>query len=1138
MSNAISNASEQSSQEAGLSLGTCPMQALGINIVPVRYALDELDDLGNAKNGLVNNWKGNGIFNDNLSRSQYTLRQLRDGWLYVLCDYDKTFHEYEVSGNNLIKYDLDTWIKEKGKTERGSAGKTAPFLTYNQNNTIYLAWSKQRWSWRLFNDVLKNKSNYKKWMRKVELRDYCQSMDAKHVGLITEIETFVSDISIDSSNCSKFLGHMTQTAAGENTKNTDIKPVVPKSALTSGMTDEQSAIFVALDDPICDLQELGLFLNKEVLEYEQLKETKEHKWVLLETAAKVTSLNAPEDLIYPASVNTNSDTDKHDYYAQLSEYLKLKADLRPLEALKSTHYGYAQRLLQEQKIVSAKKQLVSKYGEHDVDSETVFARWNNTKQWRDEVNNEKLLQAIEDFNTTDRPELENLVKSLNQYRQQLIASVQTFGWAPERGFIDHHNVDGQELLFEVHQFITEAMTKVIDDETLSWLEKEFEQPTTLIPLYLSGFSKELYLKIGSELIPNDTDNVSINDTGNFISRYNDFLSFTSSESIQSSQFYSDLSEKTKPVIQAFKQAIKTTGEATVSIIARRTTSFTFMLGNNGFIDRSTIAEQISLNRKIQISEDFLDARTNWKAQRTKIAQEVEELYQQLHGTKLAVNRADLDLAGYDPTTSPERIVEMEEQIDSAKAKQKAMNKVIDAKQRLQNGFDLLDEVEQQNLRTRYYTALSEMNELFYGTPSMMLIDGEDVAKEIRGKIKLNFKNSIKVTSKTFENLGGLGFLAFLFNARDLYMAYGDLKQNNVHTTREKAELVQKFSYTFSSLAAIFQSKSWRKVDKTSEFFYQSTIKRASNMHRSVSDYIRISRFTSSFAILAIGIELYFLKTDIDNETDETNKLYMQMKFNGLVLMGASEVAKRGAMILASRVSISFLVGSFVTGTALIGGILYLLSTLVLNGLKKDDYQKWLHRLPWSSKPSEKQFPDTPEGVAEALIALYQFTMQPKVYVQQLGQFTKISNGYGKVKFEREGLKLHVHLNKNLEQSNNQVVVNVSSPRKYTTIASNFSNTSESLNYDLKIKDSPKKELLIEVSFYIDATKGSKLNKKLTYNYSIDIAQIGIHSMTLIQPLNSNEEKVTIIQNYHDQQWYTNHQFNWSPSENPVEAVII
>ncbi|WP_177342042.1 toxin VasX, partial [Klebsiella variicola] len=82
----------------------CPFKQPLIGIIPVRYAFDVYDDQGQALHPLPKadrQWKGQ----FSIKQRSYTLRQLRDGWLYVYDETAKTLHEYEVVGCKLTKID-------------------------------------------------------------------------------------------------------------------------------------------------------------------------------------------------------------------------------------------------------------------------------------------------------------------------------------------------------------------------------------------------------------------------------------------------------------------------------------------------------------------------------------------------------------------------------------------------------------------------------------------------------------------------------------------------------------------------------------------------------------------------------------------------------------------------------------------------------------------------------------------------------------------------------------------------------------------------------------------------------------------------------------------------------------------------
>src|SRR5690606_798626 len=47
-------------------------------------------------------------------------------------------------------YDFRALDETDGPAERGQPGSSKPFLTYNSDASIRIAWSKQRWSWPMF----------------------------------------------------------------------------------------------------------------------------------------------------------------------------------------------------------------------------------------------------------------------------------------------------------------------------------------------------------------------------------------------------------------------------------------------------------------------------------------------------------------------------------------------------------------------------------------------------------------------------------------------------------------------------------------------------------------------------------------------------------------------------------------------------------------------------------------------------------------------------------------------------------------------------------------------------------------------------------------------------------------------------
>lgn len=119
--------------------GQCPLKAGEIAIHPVRYAIDESPAPGSAQgpNPLPKGWNAGHL--PKLKTRSYTLRQLRDGWLYVWDETDRTLHEYQVKGHQFIRHQWGN--AQLGKDGRNNPGDSKPYLLYPKRSRLLLAYS-------------------------------------------------------------------------------------------------------------------------------------------------------------------------------------------------------------------------------------------------------------------------------------------------------------------------------------------------------------------------------------------------------------------------------------------------------------------------------------------------------------------------------------------------------------------------------------------------------------------------------------------------------------------------------------------------------------------------------------------------------------------------------------------------------------------------------------------------------------------------------------------------------------------------------------------------------------------------------------------------------------------------------------
>lgn len=1098
MTNANDNASNQSQDEAGALSGQCPMQPLGVDIVPVRYAIDEEDDNGEGKFGLPEQWQGNGIFQRNLIESDYTLRQLRDGWLYVIADHDKTFHEYEVKGSDFIKYNLESWVKEKGKTDRGAPGSQSPFLTYHQKNTLYIAWSKERWSWRLFNFVLENKSNSKSWMRRVSLNQYCRTLQASHAGEAEKIAEAVADISESASDALLFEGHMAQTAESQTTETedestqTEIKPVITKGTVTGAMADVKSALFVALDDPYTDLQDLSLALTRELFVLEALNDEKGHKHALLETTAQVIGLNTPKDTQYPTSIKTLKE--KKQYHQLLSEYYNIKKAvqdhsdilIRDKQSLIDDgsydyHLSHHERL--KEKLTAQQDNLKQKYRGIEPNNEDNFKRWKDTKKWRDEINEDALITDIDEYAQNDLPILEAQAKRVERYRSQLQAACRTFGWHPERGFVDNETREGQDFLSEINYFLIESMSKALDDKAVEWLKNEFDSPKTLMPLYLSGYSKALYQAI-QEALPEPSVYLTGNDyddAANTLTAIDDFLS---NKTIQDTKFFKDLKAPLQNVLTVFSESVKVISEGAISSIAHKSSSLLILANNHNFIRFNIIAEKVALNTNLRTNPHYADEIKKWSAKYNAASQELR--YLELEAQHLKASRMhDISIAGMDDSIDSEHI-------ETQKRKMTDLQRAAQAK-------------------------LSDLNDIYYDNPSVFYLakdNIDDLSKDFRLDIKNKIKMGVAITSNSYNKLGGFGFMVFLLNVYDLKLAFSSMQAKRVVSERERVEILQKIGYSLSAFASIFQAKAWNNITiKKDKKFYKTLIrgliKEADSKEvKNISKYLKITRIVSILSLIAVGSEIYYTIYDIENSVGYEKKIQI-VKLGSLFGMAAIPIIHFGATLLPKFVTLGFFTLPALIAFGAIVGITYIITTIILNILKKDDYQKWLIQTPWGSKANPNWSIDKSDGVINALLALYKITLQPKLTAKTQTTIVPSKLYHSAVNRKVTDVTLKLELPHEIDpeyvdikfiqplsiQSDQGVWTTLRNPtnqktniRTYT-LNGNFSKNNQ--NFD------------IEVSLPPTQNRNSSLYKKVIYRYVFDYSMFS-HIETTIPALNDDE----------------------------------
>lgn len=310
-------------------VGTCPFKNKEIALVPVRYALDEIFDAPATQPHPLPSKGFKGALA--LKSTPYTLRQLRDGWLYVFDEKTKMLDEYEVKGSQFIH------------ESKGSKGH----LLYPANHKVAIAFAHQRWTERLKKAYGEQSSLRSKGMRSFNLLSLASKMGGAHAGLLDLLSTHVADMGLPNEGFVGSCAPLKAPAGIEPGKLWHDKPAGSPEASKAGIPDLKSALVVALDDLISDMHDVTERLSDLILRYEHPfnDDDTRHRW----TMAGITEMLALPPLD-ESSLPVSARGDRLATFKlkkQLQSYLVAKHDYKERQG-SGNHYidlGAEQRLM-------------------------------------------------------------------------------------------------------------------------------------------------------------------------------------------------------------------------------------------------------------------------------------------------------------------------------------------------------------------------------------------------------------------------------------------------------------------------------------------------------------------------------------------------------------------------------------------------------------------------------------------------------------------------------------------------------------------------------------------------------------------------------------------------------------------------
>ncbi|ANP65137.1 T6SS effector BTH_I2691 family protein [Vibrio alginolyticus] len=961
-------------------------EASPAHFIPVRYAIDQLETEETQPFGLPEAWKGQGPAK--LNTVGYTLRQLRDGWLYVYDAINKSLDEYEIKGTQFTLYKLGESESPKSE-QRGTPQDAKPFLTYVNGSVLSICFSEHRWTWHTFMRVLNNPSNHIDRMQTIVLSSNENQHNIAPIDKLTQ----VADIESSAVDDGRFADSGIATKADED--GSVFKPVAVESDLTSAIPEEESGYFVAIKDYAADIQDMSLHFVGAASPYRLFTDQFSNQWNLMQTAMQLCMFGASDEIDMPASVKRNGEelsfyTDMADYYdsshqLDLAEQNKssvqsgypAKFSAGAIESHQHTQSDIA-KAIQDKYRISA-----SRFGKYE--------QWIATERWRQQLNWKQMLSEMQELSE----QKETMLAQVVSVKRDFIAVMESLTPHHLERTFDLYSEDTQYSLYQLHKQAVESFTLVIQEEDRQWAESQWEKPTSLLALYASGFSRSLF-KVMEKNITEALDEQSIvsenpdpdnqlmdqiSDTSNRVNMYSKIMDFVSNPNTAETAFLKDIAKGFQELDIIFKSAIGALAKGVVEFGVSMTSQvsislmpvFAKPLNRHSYYLFAVIAEHMAHNMPVTIKEGYARDFKKWKTR--------------VNDYLIKLEKNDAIIA------------------DFQKNNRKADSKYTTA---LKNKKTIKKALAVATLEYPQYIELPD--------------DLPQRTIELRTRIVMNKLNDL---NKLFENAGGLGFLALIFNCIALGDAMSSIQDTGLMSSDEFLDIQQKLFYTVNAWTGVRTGKLWEKVKGEPRLRSHSynVLKKLVNRNEDTFKNLNLDdlkvfnkwlAITGALGALASGIEAY-------RSWQSADKVYGQEKYlhvaNSLVLTAMSAVGifqVYGGLTGQFALNLSF--GGPITAGLVILTIAYLAINYKLNKLKQDDFQKWLDKLPWGYHPTRTQWSQSsslPERekhnsalVQQALFDLQSIIQQPTVYHQPI---EKVQAYPGYTHRELIGLEVHIQL---------------------------------------------------------------------------------------------------------------------------------
>jgi hypothetical protein len=549
--------------------------------------------------------------------------------------------------------------------------------------------------------------------------------------------------------------------------------------------------------------------------------------------------------------------------------------------------------------------------------------WQDRSKWRREVD----LEAARDYTEIQQAQRKTLREQVTETQDDIKVVGGHIGTDPIALFIDTTSPVSLLCLLDV---MSDLLCNLSQDLGFSrWLQDEEEKSKTLFGLIRFGFSQPI-----KDALTDEANRVvqDISDITALAGRTGELNGFLTHDALAEKPWIKALGEPAQMTLNALVELAKGTGKATLENIqlaffpVDSRVSKGAVSDNAALMLRNLLMGHVLLDHpeKLQINEDFAKRHAAWKAELNK----GRELY------RTAQYRWLYQAKQYDRRATAQLMQDIQRELQLHRLNEPLL-------------FDYRGR--------RYGEVMQAKIANFFAA---------------HGQLTKAWTNQAKAWSTEHGlNAGAITWGIAAINLLNTLVSYETVSRDGELSKKDWAKVASAAAYTGNALMAVFVETGWGvmkdlsvpgsdskpiKITQLSAAQWKAMGKPA--WGKLIKGFGARLIGLGGFAVVAAALEWWDIDDDYLNTNSALDKDLMDIKkisVLGFAVVGGAQVVAGIAALLGYGKLAALAMSPWFFGLTAVIGLVYLLSTMALNYLKRDVVGHWLRKCRWSRYPNER-----------------------------------------------------------------------------------------------------------------------------------------------------------------------------------------